>query len=106
MRKDQEMTQEEVELSRIRIPREPEVLGIIEMMVGGDKMRVKCDDGLMRVVRIPGRLRKKVWVRTGYLILVEPWKLQKDTRGDLAFSYTPTQASWLKRKGFIKTLVF
>ena len=106
MKKDQEMSQEEIEISRIRVPHDPEVLGIIEMMVGGDKMRVKCDDGLTRVVRIPGRLRKKVWVRTGYLILVAPWKQLKDTRGDLAFSYTPTQAGWLRRKGFIKTLVF
>jgi translation initiation factor 1A len=106
MRKDQEMSQEEIEISRIRVPHGEEVLGIVEMMVGGDKMRVKCDDGLMRVVRIPGRLRKKVWTRPGDLILVEPWKLQKDTRGDLIFRYTGTQASWMKRKGFAKTLVF
>jgi len=106
MRKDQEMSQEEIEISRIRVPREPEVLGIVEMMVGGDKMRVKCDDGLTRTVRIPGKLRKKVWTRPGDLILVEPWKLQKETRGDLAFRYTSTQAGWMKRRGFIKTLIF
>lgn len=106
MKKEQEMSKEEIEISRIRLPREPEVLGIVEMMVGGDKMRVKCDDGLTRTVRIPGRLRKKVWTRPGDLILVEPWKLLKETRGDLAFRYTGTQASWMKRKGFIKTLVF
>ena len=106
MKKDQEMSQEEIEISRIRVPHEPEVLGIVEMMVGGDKMRVKCDDGFMRVVRIPGRLRKKVWTRPGDLILVEPWKLTKEKKGDLVFRYTSTQASWMKRKGFIKTLVF
>lgn len=106
MKKNQEMSQEEVEISRIRVPHDPEILGIVEMMVGGDKMRVKCDDGLTRLVRIPGKLRKKVWVRTGNLILVEPWKLQGDKKGDLAFNYTNTQAGWLKRRGFVKTLVF
>jgi translation initiation factor 1A len=106
MKKDQEMSQEEIEISRIRVPHEPEVLGVVEMMVGGDRMRVKCDDGLTRLVRIPGRLRKKVWTRPGDLILVEPWKLTKETKGDLVFRYTSTQASWMKRKGFIKNLIF
>ena len=106
MRKDQEMSKEEIEISRIRVPHDPEVLGIVEMMVGGDKMRVKCDDGFTRVVRIPGRLRKKVWTRPGDLILVEPWKLTAERKGDLAFRYTSTQASWLKRKGFAKNLLF
>jgi len=106
MKKNQEMSKEEIEISKIRIPREPEVLGIVEAMVGGDKMRVKCDDGLIRLVRIPGRMRKKVWTRPGDLILVEPWKLQHETRGDLGFRYTSTQAGWIKRKGFIKSDIF
>ncbi len=106
MKKSQEMSQEEIEISRIRVPHEPEVLGVVEMMVGGDKMKVKCDDGFTRTVRIPGRLRKKVWTRPGDLILVEPWKLLKDTRGDLAFRYTSTQANWIKRKGFLKSNIF
>jgi translation initiation factor 1A len=106
MKKDQEMSQEEIEISRIRVPHEPEVLGVVEMMVGGDRMRVKCDDGFTRLVRIPGRLRKKVWTRPGDLILVEPWKLTKEGKGDLVFRYTSTQANWMKRKGFIKDLIF
>lgn len=106
MKKKYEMSQEEIEVSRIRLPRQGEVLGIAEMMVGGDKIRTKCDDGNMRVVRIPGRLRKRVWVREGDLILVEPWKVQTNERGDVIFRYTSTQANWLKRKGFMKSIDF
>jgi translation initiation factor 1A len=106
MKKKYEMSQEEMEVSRIRLPRQGEVLGIAEMMVGGDKIRTKCDDGNMRVVRIPGRLRKRVWVREGDLILVEPWKVQSNERGDVIFRYTSTQANWLKRKGFVKSINF
>ena len=55
-----EMTQEEMEIARIRLPKEGEVIGIVEMMLGGDKMKVICDDGKTRICRIPGKLRKRV----------------------------------------------
>jgi len=97
-----ELTKEEIEISRIRTPRKGEVLGIIEMMLGADKVRAKCDDDNTRICRIPGRLRKRVWVRPGDLILIRPWKVQTNERGDIIFRYTRTQANWLKRKGFLK----
>jgi len=104
MAKDKEISEEELEISRIRIPKEGEVLGIVEMMLGGDRMKVICDDGKERICRIPGKLRKRVWIREGDLILVEPWKIQGDKRGDVVFRYTPTQANWLKKNGYIKSL--
>jgi len=97
-------TQPEDDVSRIRIPRQSEILGTVEMMVGGDKLRVKCDDGNLRICRIPGRLRKRVWIRTGDLVLIEPWSTQPDERGDVIFRYTATQANWLRRKGFVKSI--
>ncbi|RLI98510.1 MAG: translation initiation factor eIF-1A [Candidatus Aenigmatarchaeota archaeon] len=99
-------SQEELEIARIRVPKEGEVLGIVELMLGGDKMRVRCDDGKVRICRIPGKLRKRVWIRVGDLILVQPWKAQSDERGDVVFKYTPTQANWLKRKGYVKSISF
>lgn len=98
----EEPTQEELEVSRTRIPRNNEVFGIVEMMLGGDKMRVKCNDGNTRICRIPGRLRKRVWIRVGDMVLIEPWTAQSKERGDIIFRYTSTQANWLKRKNFIK----
>ncbi|MGC8812256.1 MAG: translation initiation factor eIF-1A [Candidatus Aenigmatarchaeota archaeon] len=103
-KKKYQPTPEELEVARIRIPREGEVLGVVEMMLGADKVRAKCDDGNTRVCRIPGRLRKRVWVKAGDLILIQPWKVQSNERGDIVFRYTPTQANWLKRKGFMKTI--
>jgi translation initiation factor 1A len=104
MAKKYEPTEEELEIARIRLPREGEVLGIVEAMVGGDRMKVACDDGKERICRIPGKLRKRVWIKEGDLILVLPWKVQGDKRGDVIFRYTPTQASWLKKNGYIKSL--
>ncbi len=97
-------TQEEIEISRIKLPRPPELLCVVEEMVGGDRMRAKCDDGRTRICRIPGKLRKRVWIRTGDLILAEPWKVQSNERANVTFRYTPTQAGWLRRKGYTKNI--
>jgi len=99
-----EPSREEIEIARIRIPKKQEVLGVVELMLGADKLKVKCDDNNTRICRIPGKLRKRVWIRTGDLVLVSPWKAQSEKRGDVIFRYTHTQASWLKRKGFVKTI--
>ncbi len=102
MAKDQEPTQEEIEISRIRMPRGSEVLGVIEMMLGGDKLRVRCNDGNNRICRIPGKLRKKVWMRVGDTVMIEPWVTQPNERADVVFRYTATQVNWLKRRNLIK----
>ena len=95
---------EKEEITRTRIPKENEVLGFVELMLGAGKLRVICEDGKTRICRIPGRLRKRVWIRVNDVVLVQPRKVQSDERGDVIHKYTPTQASWLKRKGYIKNL--
>ncbi|HLC59001.1 MAG TPA: translation initiation factor eIF-1A [archaeon] len=100
MARPPEPTREEIEISRVRLPQSPEVLGIVETMLGGDHVKANCTDGNVRVCRIPGRLRKRVWINPGNLILVKPWVVQSNIRGDVAFVYTPTQANYLKRKGY------
>jgi len=104
MVKEKRLIQEEMEIRKIVLPKEGEVLGVIEQMVGGDRVKVRCDDGNTRICRIPGRLRKRVWLSEGELILVAPWKVQGSERGDVVFKYTATQANWLKRKGYVKTI--
>lgn len=103
-KKGSEMTREQWEISRVRLPRKEEVLGLVEMMLGGDRMRVQCDDGNVRICRIPGRLRKRVWIKPGNLVLVKPWDLQSNERGDIIYRYTPTQANWMKRRGHLKLI--
>ena len=105
MYKRPKLTDEE-QISRVRKPRDNQIYGIVEMMMGGDKMKVQCDDGKERLVRIPGKLRKRMWVRPGDLILVEPWTVMTDRRGDLAWKYTRTQANWIQRKGFLKNIQY
>ena len=88
---------------RIKIPRDKEVIGIIEQRLGGSRMRVKCLDGKTRICRIPGRLKRKLWIREGDVLLIEPWEYDNE-KGDVIFKYQPNQVVWLKKKGYIKDL--
>lgn len=87
---------------RVKTPRGKETLGVVEAMLGVNKLKVRCQDGKVRTVRIPGRLRKRVWIHEQDIILVEPWDIQTDTNGDVVWRYSPTEASWLRRKGILK----
>ena len=104
MKKRRKKPTEEEEIARIRLPREGELLGIVELMLGSDKLRVQCEDGKERIVRIPGKLRKRVWIRVGDLILIQPWKVMSDRRADVVWRYTRTQAIWLQKKGHLKNI--
>ncbi len=95
---------EEEEIARTRLPKEGEMLGIVELMLGSDKLRVQCSDDKERIVRIPGKLRKRVWIRVSDLILIKPWKVMSDRRADVVWRYTRTQARWLQRKGYLKNI--
>ncbi|MCL6500537.1 MAG: translation initiation factor eIF-1A [Candidatus Pacearchaeota archaeon] len=90
------------EVLRVRLPRGNEVLGILEQRLGANHMMVKCLDGKSRVCRVPGRLRRKLWLREGDTVLVEPWELGGEEKGDIIWKYHPAEVDWLKRKGFLK----
>ena len=92
------------DITRVRTPRAGEVIGVVEQRVGGNRMIVKCFDDKERNCRIPGALRRRLWIRPGDTVILKPWEFDGDTRGDIIFKYTPAAIDWLKRKGFIKEI--
>ena len=97
--KDYTPPTEEEEAARLRLPRNNEVLGIVEQRLGASKMKVRCFDSKERITRIPGRLKRKLWVREGDIVLVEPWEFGGDEKGDIIFKYKPVQVKLLQQKG-------
>lgn len=87
---------------RVRLPRGKQVLGILEQRVGGSRMKVKCFDGKVRLCRIPGRLKRKLWVREGDVLLIEPWEFGGDDKGDVVYKYRPLQVQVLRSRGLLK----
>ena len=90
-----------VEQRRIRMPREGEVMGIVLGLMGGSRMRVACKDGNERMCRIPGKMRNKIWVREGDVVIVRPYEIESDSKGDIIWRYNPFQARQLKERGEI-----
>src|SRR4030042_5421026 len=88
-------------ISRAPLPRGKEMIGTIEQRLGGNKMLVNCSDGKTRNCRVPGRLKRKLWLRPGDVVIVEPWELDNE-KGDVILKYKPNQIEWLKRKGYLK----
>ncbi|MDP6647906.1 MAG: translation initiation factor eIF-1A [Candidatus Woesearchaeota archaeon] len=99
-----EQQKQQQEISRIKLPRGNQTLGILEQRLGASRMRVRCLDGKTRICRIPGRLKRRLWVRENDILIVEPWEFSGEDKGDIIYKYTPTQAVFLKNKGYLKKI--
>jgi len=88
--------------ARVRVPRGREVIGKVETRAGANRMIISCFDGKTRNCRVPGRLKRALWIRPGNIVLIEPWEFEGDKKGDIIFSYTPAAVSWLEKKGYLK----
>jgi translation initiation factor 1A len=91
----------EEELSDMVLPVANDVLGVAVKLLGFDRVLVKCQDGNERLCRIRGKMKRRVWIRLGDVVLVSPWDFQSDKRGDLIWRYTRSQAELLRRKGYL-----
>lgn len=93
---------------KIRVPlpneRINEMFAIADTILGGRRVRVVCADGETRLARIPGKMRRRQWVREGDLIVVQPWDFQ-DAKADVKKRYSKTQSLYLSRKGVLPEIV-
>ncbi|HLP79768.1 MAG TPA: translation initiation factor eIF-1A [Acidobacteriota bacterium] len=101
---DAPLESEEMEITRLRTPRGREVIGVLDQRVGGSRMKVRCMDGKVRLCRIPGKLKRKLWTREGDILLIEPWEFGGDDKGDVVFKYKPNQVQLLKARGLFQSM--
>jgi translation initiation factor 1A len=98
---NKEEQNENQQIVRVRLPQEGEVLGVVIAMLGGGRLQVDCKDGKERIVRIPGKIKRTIWVRPGDIVLLKPWEIEKDKKADIIWRYNHLQAEWLKKHGYI-----
>ena len=89
-------------IRRIVYPSVNDVLGVVQKMLGYDRVLVKCQDGHTRVARIRGKMKRRTWIREGDIVLVSPWDFQSDERGEIFWRYTQNQVDQLRREGVLK----
>lgn len=67
-------------------------------MLGNGRLEAMCIDGKKRLCHIRGKMRKKVWVAQGDVILVGLRDYQ-DEKADVIMKYTADEARILKQYG-------
>ena len=86
----------------MRLPQKDqhEIFGIVESMLGANRVKVRSMDGKTRMGRIPGKMKKRVWLRVGDVIIIKPWSFQDD-KADIVWRYQGSQVDWLRRNGYL-----
>lgn len=79
------------------------MFGVVLQLFGGDQIKVSCEDGIERMCRIPGKIKKRVWIRERDIVIVRLWDFQP-IKADIIWRYTGVQAEHLKKKGFLNKL--
>lgn len=83
------------------MPNDDEVFGVVTRHDGGNHVTVRCADGVTRMGRIPGRMKYRVWIEEGDVVLLEPWDWQ-DEKGDIEWRYENDAADQLRDEGHIE----
>lgn len=75
----------------------PEYAQVLKML-GNGRLEALCFDGEKRLAHIRGKLRKKVWINQGDIILLSLRDYQ-DEKGDVILKYSADEARSLKAYG-------
>ena len=88
---------------RAPLPKEGQMIGMVEKLLGARRMYVKCSDGELRNCRVPGRFSRRIWVRPRDIVMVQLWEINKE-KAHVIYKYRGAQVDWLRRKGHLKFL--
>lgn len=70
----------------------------VTKMLGNGRVQAQCFDGTTRLCHIRGKLRKKVWINQGDIVLIGLRDFQ-DAKGDVILKYNADEARNLKTYG-------
>jgi translation initiation factor 1A len=82
------------------LPEKGEILGRVVKLMGSDHIMVQCTDGKTRMGRIRGKLKRRIWIREGDVVLVAPWDFN-DQRCDILWRYTVAQVDYLRENQYL-----
>ena len=86
---------------QVRLPTKDQQFAVVIEMSGGSRMKAMCEDGKTRMVRIGGKLKRRMWTRMNDLILIQPWTVQSESKADLVHRYLPTERKWILNRDII-----
>lgn len=89
--------------TRARLPREKQFIGIVLERLGGKRMSIKTTDKKIRNCRVPGKFKRKFWLRPGNIVIIQPWP-DDDEKGDVVYQYQQNEITQLRKRGLIANL--
>jgi translation initiation factor 1A len=99
---------EQPEVTRVKMPyrRNGEMFARVTDIYGQERMGVYCEDGKHRMGRIRGKIKKRVWIRKGDLVIINPWDFETEIKGqkekcEISWRYLKHEISWLNRRDMI-----
>ena len=101
-KKPEEQIQQQVP-TRARLPRQNQLIGIVLQRLGGKRMSIKTTDNKIRNCRVPGKFRRKFWLREGNFVLIEPWP-DDNEKGDIVYQYSSGEIIQLKKRSLVNNL--
>jgi translation initiation factor 1A len=87
-----------------KMPGQGELVGVVEKASGSASFVVRCNDGKDRLCTIPGRLKRKFWIKIKDVVIVKPWVVQSDERADILWRYSIMDGEKLRNAGLLKDL--
>ena len=91
----------EAHLKELVLPEQGELLGRVQKISGGNQVLVQCTDGQVRLCRIRGKMKRRMWIREGDIVLVSPWDFDPK-RADIVWRYIKDHADWLENNGYMR----
>ena len=88
---------------RVRMPRGKELIGVITQRFGGNRMEIQTTDGKTRNCRVPGRYKRRLWLRPRDVVIIVPW-VDDDSKGDIIFKYHKSAAAQLRKRGILDSI--
>ncbi len=86
---------------KLKMPDQGELIGTVSKIAGASKFFVDCTDGKQRLCAIPGRFRRRFWIKENDVVIVKPWMVQGDQRGDIVWRYSALDVNKLRDKHII-----
>ncbi len=102
---DEAAAKQEEQIRKIRLPRrdELEMFGRVTHLQGADRVKVMCEDGIERNCRIPGKMRKRTWMRERDIVIIRLWDFQP-SNADVMWRFLGVQSEHLKKKGYLSKI--
>ena len=84
------------------LPSEDEgtMLCVVQRIIGAGFLEALCVDGEVYKARIPGKMRRRVWIREGDVILFLPWGTP-DMKGEVVYRYMRDEVKKLLDMGVL-----